>query len=279
MLSLEEILLSRELAPFFVDYLRKTMARESLEFWLEVEMYKRAKDSVECLFAAKRIYNKYICANSPSEINLSGAIREQISKKMDGGLWDQDLFEEAQQNIHEMLKLHSIRNFNQLKPKKEKPPKVEEVDGLFQLIDRYRLTVKSEKLTLKTCSLPSNSLPNPLSNTLSNSLSSLPNPSGYSTLNSPDLRRLHLTNKIRSKSIFEHQLNGNLCLPPKSYSDTECSDSSNSDSDKEVSPLSSPIPSERKETGKLRYLVEIEQKYGNLRKSSSAPISKSIVTQ
>jgi len=153
MLSLEEILYSKELGPLFIEYAKKTLAHEGVEFWLEIEVYKRVTDSMECLLLAKRIYSKYLSSVSSSEINMEGTLKAQIEAKIIGGLWDTHLFDQAQRNIYETLKLHCVRNFEssrrkstQLKGHKPISQKNnKEIGGVYQLMKKYRKTIKQEK--------------------------------------------------------------------------------------------------------------------------------------
>jgi len=158
MTSLEQILRSKDTGIVFLAYLNKIHAQEELEFWLEVEVFKRLEESMECMLSTKRIYTKFLSCASKSEINIEGTLRQKVIDVMEGGVWDQHLFDNAQLSVYETLNFNCVRSFRTeitpVKSKKErKIHKAQAGESLLQLYYKYRefikADLKADKATLK----------------------------------------------------------------------------------------------------------------------------------
>ena len=84
-LGLEDILDDDQLCSLFIDFLHKVHSQEAIEFWLEVEMYKKQECGVICANLAVGIYNKYIRVGAEMELSLSFHLKEEIRRKMEEG--------------------------------------------------------------------------------------------------------------------------------------------------------------------------------------------------
>jgi len=146
-LSLEQILQSKPLSILFISYLKKIHATEELEFWLEIEMFKRVTECMECMKEAKRIYTRFLSDQSFSEINIAGDLREEVHDKMESNLWDQRLFDNAQKSVYEALNFTCVRTFcaeTKLSMTVRKRDSLNLSTTLYQLVEKYQELAKAE---------------------------------------------------------------------------------------------------------------------------------------
>jgi len=148
--SLEQIMSSKDLSFTFVGYMNKIHAQEGLEFWLEVEMFKRITECEECMVAAKRIYTRFLSGGSKAEINIDGFVKDRVRDTLERALYDQQLFDSAQRSVYETLNFTCARDFwtelTKLK-KKKKESRIFDMpnETLLLLLDKYHDAVKTEK--------------------------------------------------------------------------------------------------------------------------------------
>lgn len=147
-LSLEQILQSKPLSLLFLSYLKKIHASEELEFWLEIELFKRVTECMECMKEAKRIHSRFLSDHSFSEINIAGDLRDELLDKMESNLWDQRLFDNAQKSVYEALNLSCVRSFcaeTKLNMTVRKRDSLNLSSTLYQLVEKYQEITKAEQ--------------------------------------------------------------------------------------------------------------------------------------
>ncbi|KAG1938567.1 regulator of G-protein signaling 4 isoform X2 [Pimephales promelas] len=92
----------------FASFLQSEYSQENIEFWVACEDFKQT--SVDKMnLKAKMIFERYIDADSPSEVNLDSATREQARKNLER--CDASCFEEAQSKIFTLMEKDSYRRF------------------------------------------------------------------------------------------------------------------------------------------------------------------------
>lgn len=84
--SLEEILDDPKLSSSFIEFAHKTHSQDTIEFWIEVERYKRIIIGEECVKVARRLYNMYIRKGAEFELTLTHQIKEDIRTKLEEGM-------------------------------------------------------------------------------------------------------------------------------------------------------------------------------------------------
>jgi len=147
-LTLEQIIQSKPLSLLFLSYLKKIHATEELEFWLEIELFKRVSECMECMKEAKRIHARFLSDQSFSEINIAGDLREEIHDKMESNLWDQRLFDNAQKSVYEALNFTCVRSFcaeTKLSMTVRKRESLNLSSTLYQLVEKYQELTKAEQ--------------------------------------------------------------------------------------------------------------------------------------
>jgi regulator of G-protein signaling len=60
-------------ASLFTAFLKKEYAHENIEFWIEVENYRKARPS-KFTSKAKKIFEEYIAVKSPKEVRFNTVI-------------------------------------------------------------------------------------------------------------------------------------------------------------------------------------------------------------
>ncbi|XP_020353189.1 regulator of G-protein signaling 4 [Oncorhynchus kisutch] len=92
----------------FTAFLKSELSQENLEFWNACEEYKKSSPN-KMAAKAKEIYEQYIEADSPNEVNLDSATREETRQNLSiAGL---SCFNDAQQKIFNLMEKDSYRRF------------------------------------------------------------------------------------------------------------------------------------------------------------------------
>ncbi|CAL8255916.1 unnamed protein product [Merluccius merluccius] len=80
--SLERLLESKYGLATFRTFLKSEFSDENIEFWLTCEDYKKIRSSFRMSSRANKIYEQFIKAESPKEINIDHHTREQIKRSV-----------------------------------------------------------------------------------------------------------------------------------------------------------------------------------------------------
>uniref|UniRef100_A0A8C1Y752 Regulator of G protein signaling 4 n=1 Tax=Cyprinus carpio TaxID=7962 RepID=A0A8C1Y752_CYPCA len=92
----------------FTSFLQSEYSQENIEFWEACEDFKQT--SVDKMnVKARKIFERYVEADSPSEVNLDSATRELTRKNLE--MCDASCFEEAQSKIFTLMEKDSYRRF------------------------------------------------------------------------------------------------------------------------------------------------------------------------
>jgi len=104
---IQDILLhNKEMSVLLYNYLSQTGTNIALEFWLEVELFRRAGNASECSSKASMIFEKYILkrdAQKTSKDGVDAEISKDLRKVYTSCFWNPNLFNEAQQNVNPTL--------------------------------------------------------------------------------------------------------------------------------------------------------------------------------
>ncbi|KAJ8390436.1 hypothetical protein AAFF_G00103710 [Aldrovandia affinis] len=93
----------------FATFLKSEYSQENIEFWVACEDYKSIASQRKLATKAKEIYSVYVEVESPKQVNLDSATREETRRNMaDISL---SCFEEAQRKIFLLMEKDSYRRF------------------------------------------------------------------------------------------------------------------------------------------------------------------------
>uniref|UniRef100_A0A8C6UWN0 Regulator of G protein signaling 4 n=1 Tax=Neogobius melanostomus TaxID=47308 RepID=A0A8C6UWN0_9GOBI len=92
----------------FSTYLRSEFSEENLKFWEACEEYKRSPLS-QLQSRAKQIYQRFIEADAPNEVNLDALTRDLTKENLEEAC--PTCFDEAQKMIHILMEKDSYRRF------------------------------------------------------------------------------------------------------------------------------------------------------------------------
>lgn len=92
----------------FTSFLKSEFSEENIDFWLACEDYKKSTTS-KLATRAKQIYQQYVEADSPNEVNLDAATREETRQNMENAC--PSCFNEAQKMIYILMEKDSYRRF------------------------------------------------------------------------------------------------------------------------------------------------------------------------
>uniref|UniRef100_A0A3Q2QE79 Regulator of G protein signaling 13 n=1 Tax=Fundulus heteroclitus TaxID=8078 RepID=A0A3Q2QE79_FUNHE len=107
--SLERLLESKYGLATFRNFLKSEYSDENIEFWLTCEDYKKTKSSFRMSSRAKKIYEQFIKAESPKEINIDYHTREQIKRNVKTPTMN--CFDEAQKIVYGLMERDSYPRF------------------------------------------------------------------------------------------------------------------------------------------------------------------------
>nr|XP_046248498.1 regulator of G-protein signaling 4-like [Scatophagus argus] len=92
----------------FASFLRSEFSQENMDFWLACEDYKKMAAS-KLASRAKQIYQQYVEADAPNEVNLDAATREETRQNVENAC--PSCFTEAQKMIYTLMEKDSYRRF------------------------------------------------------------------------------------------------------------------------------------------------------------------------
>lgn len=92
----------------FASFLQSEYSQENIEFWVACEDFKQTPADKMNL-KARNIFERYIEADSPREVNLDSVTREQTRKNLE--MCDVSCFDEAQSKIFTLMEKDSYRRF------------------------------------------------------------------------------------------------------------------------------------------------------------------------
>lgn len=92
----------------FTAFLKSEFSQENIEFWLACEEYKKTSPD-KMPAKAKQIFDQYVDMDSPSEVNLDSATREETRRNLSAP--DVTCFDEAQSKIVTLMEKDSYRRF------------------------------------------------------------------------------------------------------------------------------------------------------------------------
>uniref|UniRef100_G3NQU9 Regulator of G protein signaling 13 n=1 Tax=Gasterosteus aculeatus TaxID=69293 RepID=G3NQU9_GASAC len=107
--SLERLLESKYGLATFRNFLKSEYSDENIEFWLTCEDYKKIKSSFRMSSRAKKIYEQFIKAESPKEINIDYQTREQIKRNVKTPTVHS--FDDAQKIVYGLMERDSYPRF------------------------------------------------------------------------------------------------------------------------------------------------------------------------
>lgn len=91
-----------ELTKKFESYLRQRMADESYSCWRDIQDYKMLNDTATRAPLAQALFQRYLRAGAPDEVNVPGSLRRNIELRLSAA--DVDLFEDCETALVSLLR-------------------------------------------------------------------------------------------------------------------------------------------------------------------------------
>ncbi|XP_059399522.1 regulator of G-protein signaling 13-like isoform X2 [Carassius carassius] len=107
--SLERLLGSKYGLATFRTFLKSEFSDENIEFWLKCEDYKKITSSHKMSSKARKIFEQFVEAESPKEINIDYQTREEIKRKVKSPT--PQCFDEAQKIVYGLMERDSYPRF------------------------------------------------------------------------------------------------------------------------------------------------------------------------
>ncbi|XP_016105593.1 regulator of G-protein signaling 21 isoform X2 [Sinocyclocheilus grahami] len=107
--SLERLLGSKYGLATFRTFLKSEFSDENIEFWLTCEDYKKITSSYKMSSKARKIFEQFVEAESPKEINIDYHTREEIKRKVNSPT--PQCFDEAQKIVYGLMERDSYPRF------------------------------------------------------------------------------------------------------------------------------------------------------------------------
>ncbi|CAJ1061148.1 regulator of G-protein signaling 4-like [Xyrichtys novacula] len=92
----------------FTSFLQSEFSKENMDFWVACEDYKKT-DPSKLATRAKQIYQQFVEADAPNEVNLDAATREETRQNVENAC--PSCFNEAQKMIYTLMAKDSYRRF------------------------------------------------------------------------------------------------------------------------------------------------------------------------
>ncbi|XP_017284578.1 regulator of G-protein signaling 4 [Kryptolebias marmoratus] len=92
----------------FTTFLKSEFSQENVDFWTACEDFKNTPSS-KMATKAKQIYQQFVEADAPNEVNLDAATREKTRQEVEDG--SSSCFDEAQKMIYTLMEKDSYRRF------------------------------------------------------------------------------------------------------------------------------------------------------------------------
>lgn len=92
----------------FTSFLRSEFSEENMDFWVACEDYKKTTPS-KLATRAKQIYQQYVEADAPNEVNLDAVTKEETRLNMENAC--PSCFVEAQKMIYTLMEKDSYKRF------------------------------------------------------------------------------------------------------------------------------------------------------------------------
>uniref|UniRef100_A0A671SRZ1 Regulator of G-protein signaling 21-like n=1 Tax=Sinocyclocheilus anshuiensis TaxID=1608454 RepID=A0A671SRZ1_9TELE len=93
----------------FRTFLKSEFSDENIEFWLTCEDYKKITLSYKMSPKARKIFEQFVEAESPKEINIDYHTREEIKRKVNSPT--PQCFDEAQKIVYGLMERDSYPRF------------------------------------------------------------------------------------------------------------------------------------------------------------------------
>ncbi|XP_004068157.1 regulator of G-protein signaling 4 [Oryzias latipes] len=106
--SFSHVMSSETGRTVFTSFLRSEFSQENVDFWIACEDFKKTPPS-QMAVRAKQIYQQYVEADAPNEVNLDAAAREKTRQEVEKG--SPSCFDEAQKLIYTLMEKDSYRRF------------------------------------------------------------------------------------------------------------------------------------------------------------------------
>ncbi|XP_063074827.1 regulator of G-protein signaling 21-like [Engraulis encrasicolus] len=107
--SLENLLKSKYGMAAFQTFLKSEYSYENIEFWLICEEYKKIRSSSRLSSRAQKIFDSYIEANAPKEINIDHQTRDAIRQSVKTP--NTSCFDVAQRIVYSLMEKDSYPRF------------------------------------------------------------------------------------------------------------------------------------------------------------------------
>ncbi|XP_064188080.1 regulator of G-protein signaling 4 isoform X2 [Anguilla rostrata] len=107
--SLESLLSNDDGLRAFATFLKSEFSEENIEFWMVCQEYKKTTSQEDLASKAIKIYEQYVAAESPNEVNLDSATREETRRNLENPSLSS--FNEAQRKIFLLMEKDSYKRF------------------------------------------------------------------------------------------------------------------------------------------------------------------------
>ncbi|XP_034567385.1 regulator of G-protein signaling 4-like [Notolabrus celidotus] len=139
--SFSHVMSSETGRTVFTSFLQSEFSKENMDFWVACENYKKT-DPAKFATRAKKIYQQFVEADAPNEVNLDAATREETRQNVENPC--PSCFNEAQKMIYTLMEKDSYRRFLNSKLIKDlcqtQRSATEEKKGKKNCVNRRELT-------------------------------------------------------------------------------------------------------------------------------------------
>ncbi|XP_075901616.1 regulator of G-protein signaling 4-like [Nelusetta ayraudi] len=106
--SFNHVMSSETGRTVFTSFLKSEFSQENIDFWMACEDYKKTSPA-KLAARARKIYQQYVEADAPNEVNLDAATRDETRQSVDNAC--PSCFDRAQKVIYTLMEKDSYRRF------------------------------------------------------------------------------------------------------------------------------------------------------------------------
>eukprot|EP00009_Paramoeba_aestuarina_P008553 CAMPEP_0201518344 /NCGR_PEP_ID=MMETSP0161_2-20130828/9226_1 /ASSEMBLY_ACC=CAM_ASM_000251 /TAXON_ID=180227 /ORGANISM="Neoparamoeba aestuarina, Strain SoJaBio B1-5/56/2" /LENGTH=652 /DNA_ID=CAMNT_0047916107 /DNA_START=45 /DNA_END=2003 /DNA_ORIENTATION=+ len=116
-LFLKEIIMNRNLAFLFREFLHKNLCSENFSCYFQIQMMKMTTDQAKLKEMTEHIFHTYVVNGSPQQVNLTSKVRSGLLDSLDkihaGGQVTKNVFFKLEREVQTLMERDSIYKFHQ----------------------------------------------------------------------------------------------------------------------------------------------------------------------
>jgi hypothetical protein len=112
-ISLQALINHDEGRKCFTKYLESEFSAENINFWIAARDYAGIQDEVQRKTIGTQIFNRYLAANAPEQVNINSHNRSEVEAGIAKAEFTSDLFVGSAADVFSLMASDSFKRFKQ----------------------------------------------------------------------------------------------------------------------------------------------------------------------